>query len=190
MATRRILLNVVLASLVFGCAAQTLMADETGKTKQNIENKPSTATDRSQLEKKFESLLSNAVLEGLWQMTGEGGLQSKLPLTTPRPERYTIVSASKIGENDWLIQARVEIAEDKDVTIPVPVRVLWAGDTPVITLDEIAIPILGTYSARVMMHSQFYSGVWWSYAKNYGGTMAGRIIKAAPRGAASDQDHK
>jgi len=190
MATRKVYARIAWLMLIVGCAAQTLIAAPTAKKHHSDAKKSSTSTKRVQLEKKFESLLTNATLEGLWQMTGEGGLKSKQPLTPPKPERYTIISATKIGENDWLIQARVEIADDKDITIPVPVRVFWAGDTPVITLDEISLPMLGTYSARVMMHSQFYSGIWWSYAKNYGGTMAGRIIKEAPNGSASDQNHK
>ncbi len=178
MTTKNIYSTIILLTLTFGCTAQSLSAA------------PKDDAKNAQLEKKFETLLSNAVLEGLWQMTGEGGLKSKKPLTPPKPERYTIVSASKIGEHDWLIQARIEIADDKDVTIPVPVRVFWAGDTPVITLDEISIPILGTYSARVMMHNNFYSGIWWSYAKNYGGIMSGKVLKTAPSDSADDKNHK
>ncbi len=188
-AQRKYVLRWIL-SFICGFAVQTTMAAQANETTQSQAKKAIAATERAQREKKFEALLSHAVLEGMWQMTGEGGLTSKRPLTTPKPERYTIVSAEKIGKEDWLIRARIEIADDKDVTIPVPVRVLWAGDTPIITLDEIPIPILGTYSARVMMHGSFYSGIWWSNAKNYGGTMAGRIIKTTQDGVTSDKNQK
>jgi hypothetical protein len=39
------------------------------------------------------------------------------------------------------------------------------------------MPLLGTYSARVMIHHGFYSGVWYCGEKNYGGVMQGRITK-------------
>ena len=35
----------------------------------------------------------------------------------------------------------------------------------------------GTYSARVMIHHGFYSGIWYCGGKNYGGVMQGRITK-------------
>lgn len=129
------------------------------------------------LEQQFQEMLSGATLRGSWQMTGEGGLTGKSPLTDPKPEVYTITDVSKISHDLWLVTARIQIAEDKDVTLPVPVRVVWSGDTPIITLDDVNIPTLGTYSARVMLFRGFYSGTWLSNTKNYGGVMAGRIIK-------------
>ena len=53
------------------------------------------------------------------------------------------------------------------------------GDTAVITLDDLSMPLLGTYSARVMIHNGFYSGVWYCNQKNYGGVLTGRILKQA-----------
>jgi len=133
-------------------------------------------TRRTELERQFAEMLTGATLRGMWQMTGEGGLTGKEPLTEPKGEAYHIVSASKLSDDIWIISARIEVGE-KNVTVPVPVRVEWAGDTPVITLDDIPIPTMGTYSARVMFHRGFYSGTWLSNAKNYGGIMAGRIVK-------------
>jgi len=131
---------------------------------------------REQLEKEFQAELTGATLEGVWQMTGEGGLKGTSTLTDPKPDKYTITSASKAGGDMWIIQARIEFG-DKDVKVPVPVRVVWAEDTAIITLNDLAIPMIGTYSARVMIHHGFYSGVWYCNAKNYGGVMQGRIIK-------------
>jgi hypothetical protein len=73
---------------------------------------------------------------------------------------------------------------DNDAFIPVPVRVVWAEDTAIITLNDLAVPMIGTYSARVMIHNGFYSGVWYCNAKNYGGVMQGRIVKTAAAPAA------
>lgn len=134
---------------------------------------------REALEREFERTLTGAVLTGTWQMTGKGGLADKGPLTQPKPEHYTITSVAKGLDDHWVITARIQFG-DKDVHVPVPVRVVWAGDTPVIALDNVAIPLIGTYSARVMIYRDFYSGAWASDAKNYGGTMAGRITRRKP----------
>ena len=125
-------------------------------------------------EREFQRALSNTTLEGVWQMTGPDGLAGKAPLSEPRPDKYTIDRVSKASGDYWVISARIQYA-DKDVTIPVTVRVVWAGDTPVITVDDMAFPGLGTYSARVLIHKGFYSGTW--FGKNYGGVLSGRIVK-------------
>ncbi len=132
---------------------------------------------KADLEKEFREMLTGATLTGVWQMTGEKGLAGAEPLTAPKEERYTITSVTRLAEDYWLVNARIQIAQDKDVTVPVPVRVIWSGDTPVMTLDDVGVPMLGTYSARVMFYRDFYSGVWLSNEKNYGGIMAGRITR-------------
>lgn len=135
---------------------------------------------RDALEADFKSMLENAILDGSWQMT-QDGLGGKKPLTGAKTEKYTIQSASKLGGEMWLITARIQFA-DKDVSIPVPVRIIWAEDTAIITLSEFPVPILGTYSCRVMFHGGFYSGIWYSKEKDYGGVMSGRIVKASDEG--------
>lgn len=143
-------------------------------------------TNREKLEKEFQEAFTNATLEGIWQMTGEGGLKASAPLTDPKPDKYTITSATKSGGDNWIINARIQFG-DKDVAFPVPVRVVWAEDTAVITLNDLAVPMIGTYSARVMIHKGFYSGVWYCNEKNYGGVMQGRISKT-PAAAAQPPD--
>lgn len=136
------------------------------------------AIRRAALEKQFKESLTGAVLEGIWQVTGKGGLKGNEPLSEPRKERYTIAGVEKAGDEHWIISARIEYG-DTDVTVPVLVRVIWAGDTPVVTIDDLAIPLIGAYSARVIFHHGFYSGIWYSTGKNYGGILSGRIIKKA-----------
>ena len=144
--------------------------------------------DRATLEKQFAESLDGAVLQGVWQMTTEGGLKGTGKLSEPREESYQIAKAAKLNDDQWVIQARIQFA-DKDVNIPVPVRVVWAEDTAIITLSDLSMPLLGTYSARVMVHNGFYSGVWYSNPQNYGGVMSGRIVKAAG-GEKSDSSSK
>lgn len=131
---------------------------------------------QSDREAELIALLKDALLVGYWQVTTEGGLKSDGPLSEPKPETYTVSSATKLVGDRWIIASRIQYA-DKDVTIPVPVRIIWAEDVAIITLDSIPLPILGTYSARVMFHNGFYSGVWYSKPKNYGGVLSGRVLK-------------
>lgn len=136
---------------------------------------PTQVPPREQLEKEFQEALTGATLEGTWQMTGKDGLKGG-GLTDPKPDKYTIKSATKTGGDNWVIVAQIDFG-DNDAFIPVPVRVVWAEDTAIITLNDLAVPMIGTYSARVMIHNGFYSGVWYCNAKNYGGVMQGRILK-------------
>lgn len=138
------------------------------------------AEDRTELERRFRDDLRGVTLRGTWQMTqfGDGGAK---PLGEARSESYAISSAEKDTDDYWIISARIQFG-DKDVTLPVRVRVVWAGDTPVITLDDLDLPLLGRYSARVMIYRDFYSGTW--FGAGYGGVMSGQIVRAAAAGAA------
>ncbi|MBI5762008.1 MAG: hypothetical protein HZA51_00635 [Planctomycetes bacterium] len=147
----------------------TLPADE--PTTQPATTK---AEKRKALEREFQQMLENSILKGTWAMTGPEGLAGKAPLSEAREDKYTVAKVSKAGDDYWIVNARVQYA-DKDVTIPITVRVVWAGDTPVITLDKLSMPGLGTYSARVMIYRGFYCGTW--FGANYGGIMSGQILK-------------
>jgi hypothetical protein len=142
-------------------------------------NARSAIPSRAELEKEFKQTMTGATLRGTWQMTGEGGLTGKAPLTPAQDDSYTILSVNKGIEDFWIVNARIRFG-DKDVTVPVPVRVVWAEDTPIITLNDLTIPGIGTYSARVMIFKGFYCGTWFCGEKNYGGIMSGKIFHDAP----------
>ncbi len=109
-------------------------------------------SDQKALYEKFEQTLSGAVMVGQFTILGKEG-----PL---RREEYTIKSVRKLPEGDvWLFQARIKYG-DKDITLPLPLNVLWAGDTPVITLTDLTIPGVGTCGARVVVHNDSYAGTW------------------------------
>ena len=55
-------------------------------------------------------------------------------------------------------------------------KVLWAGKTAVLTLEEFTIAGMGTYSARLMFHGNRYAGTW-QHGKA-GGLMFGKIETA------------
>jgi hypothetical protein len=119
------------------------------------------------LEKKFRDALTNVVLSGKWRLVEEGKLGGE------SDEKYTISSATKVGADLWMIVARIQYGE-KDVKLPVPVKVYWAGDTPVISVTKAVIPFLGTYTARVMIYGGYYTGTW--SGPGHGGFMSGLLV--------------
>ncbi|MFQ5490946.1 MAG: hypothetical protein ACE5GE_09520 [Phycisphaerae bacterium] len=132
--------------------------------------------DKTGLERKFAESLTGVVLTGTWQVTDQKGLEGKAPLGEAKPDKYTIASVTKVGGDYWTITARIQYA-DKDVNVPITVRVVWAEDVPIITLDRTDLPLMGSYEARVMIHKGFYAGTW--FGTTYGGVMSGQIVKQA-----------
>jgi hypothetical protein len=125
--------------------------------------KTDTASEQAKREAEFAKMLTGATLAGSFT----SGNSNKLS-----QDRYEISKASKLAGDIWTIQTRIQYGE-RDVTVPVPVRVVWAGDTPMITLTDVAIPGLGTYTARVVFYRGQYAGMW--SGGNHGGQMFGRI---------------
>jgi hypothetical protein len=137
-----------------------LLADEPAKT--------ATMPSRDELIKKLEENLTGAKLIGSYSVQGRED-------RPPKAEEYTITSANKLPEGDiWLINARIKYGE-KDVTIPMPLEIKWAGDTPIITLTNLTIPGLGTFTSRVLIYDNRYAGTW--QHGNVGGNLFGRIEK-------------
>src|SRR5262245_8549755 len=98
-----------------------------------------TASDDVELtarEKKFAEALSGAVLVGTFSIDGVN--TGKLPM----PERYELKSVEKTKDGLWTFTARVSYLT-QDVTLPITVPVVWAGDTPMISLSDSTLPGLG-----------------------------------------------
>ena len=123
---------------------------------------------REELIKKLEDDLTNVKLIGRFTVTGREDRE-------PKGEEYTITSAMKLPDGDlWVIKARIKYG-DKDFTAPIPLEIKWAGDTPVITLTNLGIPRLGTFTSRVVIYHNRYAGTW-QHGK-VGGNLFGRIEK-------------
>ena len=129
------------------------------------------APDRAVLEKQFQALLSGAALVGTYTVSGT---QNQAYNQKPRTERYTIAKVLKLQNDLWLFYTRIQFGNN-DLTLPLPIRVKWAGDTPVITVTKMLIPGLGTYSARVLIHEGQYAGTW--SGGDHGGHLWGKIEK-------------
>jgi hypothetical protein len=108
---------------------------------------------QEELEAKFKATLTKATMSGRWCLVKEG------VLTPEKEDKYTINSVTKVGGDVWLINARMQYGK-KDIVAPIPVQVKWAGDTPVIIVDKVAVPGGGTYSARVLIYEKTYAGTW------------------------------
>lgn len=126
------------------------------------------ASEQEALEAKFKTTLTNATMSGRWCLIKDG------QLTPEQPDKYTIVGVNKLFGERWLIRARIQYG-GKDITAPVPVRVKWAGDTPVITVDDVGIPGSSTYSARVVIYDDSYAGTW--SGPNLRGLLSGMITR-------------
>ena len=120
----------------------------------------------TELERAFSEQMQNVVLVGHFTIEGR---------ETPggSPERYEIASVAKVGDDQWRFDVRMVYAS-VDVTLPVVVPIVWAGDTPMVSITDVGIPGLdGTFTARVFFYEDRYGGSWQHGA--YGGLMYGHI---------------
>ena len=129
---------------------------------------PPAAVEMNALEKAFQSSLMNASLVGFFTV-GDS------PAT--HPDKYTIENLTKIDATTWKIDARIQYG-GKDYKASVNVPILWAGETPVLSMAQYAIPGQGVFSARILIHNGMYAGTWGAPAK--GGKMFGMVVKNAP----------
>jgi hypothetical protein len=121
----------------------------TGNPSQSL-----SAPTLSDRESAFEKMLSGATLEGSFTNTSAGRDPAKLSR-----EKYTLGKLIKLNDRFWMIPARIEYGEH-DVTLPVTVPIEWAGDTPVIVIDNLTLPRFGAVSARVLFFDDHYAGYW------------------------------
>ena len=151
----------LIAAVLFGAnLAQGGQPDSDKKTGAN-------GADQAALEKAFAKSMTNVTLVGHFTIEGENN--DKL-----REERYTIDKVTKADGDYWIFLARIQYGK-LNVKLPLPLRVKWAGDTPVITVTDVAIPGIGTYTARVIIYRGQYAGTW--SGKDHGGQLFGKIVK-------------
>ena len=128
--------------------------------------------DRASLsdqERQFTDRLKGVALVGRFTVAGQEDRQ-------PNPDRYEIASVEKVGASEWRFNARMKYGT-MDVSLPVVVPIEWAGDTPVITMTDVAIPSRGTFTVRILFYGDRYAGTW--QHGQVGGHMFGRIEKIA-----------
>jgi hypothetical protein len=161
--------------LVFGsltCSQRAMGADSPAgsdsKPAVAQQQQAPTAPTKEELEKKFAEMMNGVTLKGHFTSDRtEGGAPGK-------EDQYDIESVTKMEGDYWLFKATIKYGEH-NVTLPLPLEVVWAGDTPVITLDNFDVPGFGTFTARVMLFDGRYAGMWDGHG--HGGVMVGKILK-------------
>jgi len=98
----------------------------------------------------------------------------------PKTETYTISSCEKLPTADlYRFKTRIKYGS-VDQEVPLDLKILWSGNTPVITLENLWIPGMGTFDAHVLLrpgqgdNAGRYAGTWQHDAK--GGHLFGKIV--------------
>ncbi len=167
-----VLLSLLLSAAYAGAPEPKSDSTKPSADKPSVANEsrsdsqPAETLDQAELEKKFVEDMSNVVFSGSYSVTREG------KETPAQMEKYTIASVSKVKDDFWLFTARIQYGKH-DLTIPMTLQVKWAGDTPMISLTNLTIPGLGTFTSRVLIYGDRYAGTW-QHGKT-GGHLWGRI---------------
>lgn len=123
------------------------------------------ANPQAALEKQFEDSMRDVTMVGQSTRRNKPGVFD---------EKYRIASVKKVAGDKWLFNARVMYG-GKDLPVPIPLTVQWAGDTPMVTLTDLDIPGVGTFTARVLFYRNEYAGTWSGHGN--GGQLWGKIVK-------------
>lgn len=151
------------------CAAALGAGALSGAAPLFAQTDPGTQEER---DARFAALLDGARLEGKFNLnsaSGESPAQADL---------YSVSELKKGEDGTWIFEYTMSYGQGPDgpkQTIPIPVRVEWAGDTPVLTMTEQTLDGLGTFTVRVMIYGERYAGTWQNGA--VGGHMWGRIVR-------------
>lgn len=121
--------------------------------------------DLTPAEKKFEETLTNVTFTGFFTVGDSGETHE---------DRYTIEKVVKVNDDTWNFDAKIKYGQKEyKATVAVPVK--WAGETPVLTLNNYLIKGQGVFSARILVFNDMYAGTWGS--QKQGGKMFGKIVK-------------
>ncbi len=157
------------------CFAQDTDASPSEKADRAEPKSP----DVSQRETKFEQSMRNVTMVGYFTASDQ-------PAGKLSEERYVIDKVVKDEGENWVFHARIQYGKH-DVPVRLKIPVKWAGDTPVISVTKLAVPLLGTFNARVLIYDGQYAGTW--EGAGHGGQLFGRIEKnkAADNNATDDK---
>ncbi|MEE2777384.1 MAG: hypothetical protein VYE73_11575 [Acidobacteriota bacterium] len=124
-------------------------------------------TSQEERDRMFEETMNGAQLLGQFTIDG-----MNIPI---QPESYSVSKVEKLDDGRWLFVATMKYLEN-EISLPMPFKVVWSGDTPVITLtDEPIEGMEGSFSARVLIYDGLYAGTWKHDA--FGGHMWGKVVK-------------
>ena len=127
-------------------------SESASKSQQEQAETPPTDKAQQDLIVRLEKYLTGTKWTGNFVVDGKEKLIS---------EYYEILSAKKseFGDN-WNLTVRIKYG-GHDTTLPLPpIEIKFAGQTPVITVDRLFVPGLGTFDARVVIRQSKYAGTW------------------------------
>ncbi len=157
-------------ALMLGLMATTVQGAESPQApKPDAQPVVRSSSELNADEQKFADLLTAATLVGTFT--------SDTKPTALRPEQYNILTARKVKGADWVVEAKMTY-KNVEVPIPIPVQVYWAGDTPMLQVTNLSIPLLGDgFYARVLFYQDRYAGTW--QHGSHGGHLQGKIVKTS-----------
>lgn len=115
--------------------------------------KPAPVPDRATLEADFEERLSGCKLVG-WFTDDAKPVSAR-----PGADSYRIKKVTKLEGDYWRFESVIPFGE-KEMTLPLAIEVKWAGDTPILTLTDFAVPGMGSFTARILFYGDQYAGTW------------------------------
>jgi hypothetical protein len=100
--------------------------------------------------KRFEEMLAGVKLTGQFTIVGKEAPKAQ-------EESYEIRSVKRGGDDTdlWLFDVKYA---GKEMVMPLPVK--FAGNCPVVHMNEFTIPGLGTFSCNVVFDGDRYAGTW------------------------------
>ena len=138
---------------------------------QTVDKSAGTDAHQAEIEAAFCSSMKGATLKGFFTMRGKHQHKGLAE------DSYIIHSIDKVDGivdgNVWKMEVGIQYGTI-NVRVPLFVPIEWAGDTPVITIDKMMIPGIGTYSAHVLFRGKHYAGTW--DGDGYGGELFGQIL--------------
>jgi hypothetical protein len=114
----------------------------------------SAQTDPAEREQKLQTMLEGARLVGQFTVMGVDGVSR-----APQAEQYAVSRLERDAQGRWVFNVSMSYGTQQH-TMPVPVTIEWAGDTPMITMTEQTVEGLGTFTARVLLYEGLYAGTW------------------------------
>lgn len=132
--------------------------------------RPGPSPDEAERNREFARSMSGVMLVGYSTRLNRSGLSSE--------ERYYIDSVTHVSGDTWLFRSRFNHG-GREIPVPIPITVKWAGDTPVITMTDLTIPSVGTFTVRIVLYRDQYAGTWSAAKPDSGGQMFGKIVRTA-----------
>lgn len=167
-----LLLNVAL--LQSPPPLQGVAAPQAPAAAQDSEAATGSVEAHAEREAAFAALLTGSRLEGYTTLTdGEGNLVSE----ELEADSYSLTRVAKQDDGRWKFTALINYG-GRPIPVSVSLPVEWAGSSPVINVEDMSVPFMGTYSARVLFDGDRYVGVW--RGDGYGGHILGKVVRAEP----------